>query len=129
MLILLARLYPAENQAAKTSKGRLLVKRFKQSLEEKYQLHWTPSDYAELLAVTPSHLTETIKDLTGKTTGELIQEKIILETKRLLLHTEKSASEIAFDLGFKDQSYFTRFFRRCTGSTPQAFRQLAIKST
>ena len=117
-----------EDQEVK-GKGHLLVKKFRQTLEEKYQQLHNINDYADLLNVTANHLTQTIKSLTGKTTSDLINSKLIIESKRLLIHTDSTSSEIATALNFKDQSYFSRYFKRHTGLTPIEFRTESMKST
>ncbi len=80
------------------------------------------ADYARKLAVTPKALNNCVKKMTGKTCVELIQERTLTEAKRLLLYTDMSSKEIAYELNFKDNSYFTRFFSKHTGRTPAAFR-------
>jgi AraC family transcriptional activator of pobA len=62
------------------------------------------------------------KAITEKTVSELINDQIILESKRYLLATGDQIKEIAFHLGFEDISYFIRFFKKQTGYTPEAFR-------
>lgn len=130
-LILLScnRLYNAPMLSHDTPVAKLLVKRFKQLLEENYQNNLSVAEYASLLAVTASHLTDTIKRVAGKTSSDLINDKVILESKRLLIYTAMSATEIADYLGFKDQSYFTRYFRKLTGHTPVDYRKQSGKST
>lgn len=78
--------------------------------------------YARMLNVTLNHLNNTTKELTGRTVSELVQERIILEAKRLLVHSSLSVKEIAYHLGFDDPSYFTRFFRLRERETPAEFR-------
>ncbi|HEY8400367.1 MAG TPA: AraC family transcriptional regulator [Cytophagaceae bacterium] len=129
ILIKCKRLHPAGAEDKQNSKGRLLVKRFKQLIEEKYHENLSVKDYAEILAVTPNHLSETVKALTGKTSTDLINEKMILEIKRLLLHSDMTVSEIAYHLNFADQSYFSRYFRKQTGISPGEFRAQSIKNT
>jgi AraC-like DNA-binding protein len=87
------------------------------------------NEYAEMLAVTANHLTQMVKEITGKTSVELIREKYIIETKRLLLHTNLTVSEIAALINFEDQSYFTKYFRKNTGMIPGQFRSESMKST
>jgi AraC family transcriptional activator of pobA len=123
-LVLLSskRLYPKTENVSSTKSGHLLVKKFKQHIEENYQNNFSVADYASLLNITPSHLTETVKSLTGRTSGNFINDKIILEIKRLLLFSDLSATEIALELNFNDQSYFTKYFKKHTGVTPKQFR-------
>jgi AraC-like DNA-binding protein len=82
-----------------------------------------PKEYAELLYITPNHLNALCRDLVGKTAGELIRERVLLEAKRLLTNLNITAAEIAYELNFQDNSYFSRFFRKYTGQTPEIFRK------
>jgi AraC family transcriptional activator of pobA len=120
-------LYPADDGLMVKGKGHLLVKRFYQLLEDKYLQNLTVTDYAKMLAVTPNHLTQTLKQLSGKTSLEIIKSKQLLEIKRLLVHTNLGVSEISNQMNFADQSYFTKFFKRETGVLPLAYRNESIK--
>ena len=108
-------------------KGQILVKRFFHLVEENHQKNLSMSDYSGMIGVTPNHLTQTVKLLTGKTSSQIIKAKQLLEIKRLLVHTNLSVSEIANQLNFEDQSYFTKFFKRETGFTPIQFRSDSFK--
>lgn len=114
--------YHENEHLAQRGKGQILVKQFFQLLEENYARNLPINRYAEMLGVTPNHLTQTVKLLTGKTSSQMIKAKQLLEVKRLLVHTNLTASEIANQLNFDDQSYFTKFFKRETGFTPLQFR-------
>jgi len=103
-------------------KGQILVKRFFHLLEENHHKNLSLSDYSGMIGVTPNHLTQTVKLLTGKTSSQIIKAKQLMEIKRLLVHTNLSVSEIANQLNFEDQSYFTKFFKRETGTTPIQYR-------
>jgi len=128
ILIRCKRLYPLK-QEEKAGKGRLLVKRFKQLVEEKCQENLAVKDYAELLSVTPNHLSEIVKDITGRTSTDLINDRMLLEIKRMLIHTDLTVQEIAYALHFADQSYFSKYFKKLSGDTPQGFRQSQINKT
>ena len=81
------------------------------------------SDVASSLNVSPQHLNTILRKVKGKSASELINEQVILEAKRYLLHTDKTVSEIAFELSFTDPSHFVKHFRKSTGQTPQSFRK------
>ena len=78
--------------------------------------------YAAELAVTAAHLSKSVKSVLGTTASVLIRNRIILEAKRLLVHTNLTVAEIATRLNFKDVSYFGRYFKRETQQTPRTFR-------
>jgi AraC family transcriptional regulator, transcriptional activator of pobA len=100
-----------------------LYSRFNSLLEEKFILLHKVNEYADLMNVSPNHLSESIKKSTGKTAGEMIQDRLVLEAKRLLLHSAITAKEIAYHLNFSDPSYFSRFFKTNTGLAPEEFRK------
>lgn len=114
--------YHENEPLTQQGKGQILVKQFFHLLEENYTQNLSITRYAEMLGITPNHLTQTVKVLTGKTTSQMIKAKQLLEIKRLLVHTNLTVSEIANQLHFDDQSYFTKFFKRETGITPLQFR-------
>ncbi len=116
------KLYPKSSLNPGMKKGRLMVKKFKQLIEEQYKDNLSVKDFAEKLSITPSHLNETVKNIMGRTASDLIDEKMIIEIKKLLLHTDLTASEVAFALNFSDQSYFSKFFKKHTGFSPGEFR-------
>ena len=99
-----------------------LLRRYRDAIEERFTSIHAVSAYARHLNLTPGHLNDTVREQTGKTASTLIHERIILEAKRLLVHSEASVKEIAYALGFDDPSYFTRFFRERVEATPGEFR-------
>lgn len=86
----------------------------------------TPADYANCLSIHVNHLNKVIKDTTGKTTSEMIAERITKECTQYLLHSNLSISEIAYTLGFETVSYFSKFYRKHTGKSPSELRIQAI---
>ncbi len=123
ILFVSKKIYPKSESSIVAKKGHLLVKKFKVLIDEYYQSNFTVSTYAEMLNVTPSHLTEIVKGVTGRTSTDMINEKMNLEIKRLLLFTNNSVTEICESLNFKDQSYFSRYFKRLEGVSPLEFRK------
>jgi AraC-like DNA-binding protein len=128
-LILLScdQLYPPHLRTVQMGKGHIMVKRFLYLIEENYQNNLRVTDYAAMLAITPNYLTQLVKQITGKTSIELLQEKLIVEVKRLLLHTNQTVSEIATLMNFADQSYFTKYFKNISGVTPLQYRKKSMK--
>jgi len=120
--------YPGNETLLNKGKGQILVKKFYHLIEENSQKNLSLSDYANLIGVTANHLTQTVKSLTGKTSLQVIKAKQLLEIKRLLVHTNLNISEIASQLNFEDQSYFSKFFKRETGLTPLQYRGEALVS-
>lgn len=115
---------PKGASVEKSSKAHELTEQFKQLIVRFIHQHHAITFYAQHLGVTPNHLNKVVKQSTGKQASTLIAEMLILEAKVLLKHSEFSISEIAFKLGFVDQSYFSRFFKIHTGNTPKAYRTL-----
>lgn len=119
--------YQVSESLMNKGKGQILVKRFFHLLEENHRKNLSLNEYAQMIGVTANHLTQTIKQLTGKTSSQIIKDKQLLEIKRLLVHTNLSVSEIAGQLNFDDQSYFTKFFKRETGVTPLQYRSDSLR--
>lgn len=119
-------LYKTDENKLTKGKGHIVVKKFFQLVEEHYQQNLTVTEYADMLAITPNHLTQTVNQLTGKTSSQIIKSKQVLEIKRLLVHTNLSVTEIANRLNFPDQSYFTKFYKRETGISPLQYRTKSL---
>jgi AraC-like DNA-binding protein len=103
--------------------GYTTFRNFQKLVNEHYIKLKLPSEYAARLYVTPNYLNALCKDLLGKSAGEIIRDRIMLEAKRLLINADISISEIAVHLNFQDNSYFTKFFKKYAGKTPEEFRK------
>ena len=101
---------------------QLVLRNFQKMVEANYRTLKLPKEYADLLYITPNHLNALCQDLLGKTAGELIRDRVLLEAKRLLTNAAITAAEVGYQLNFKDNSYFNRFFKKYTGQTPDDFR-------
>jgi len=108
---------------APASYNQTLLKNFQRLIEQHYKSLKLPKDYAELLYITPNHLNAVCKDLLGMQAGEVIRNRTLLEAKRLLTNMHLTITEIAFELNFTDNSYFTKFFKKTEGITPEEFRR------
>ena len=86
-----------------------------------------PKEYADLMNITANHLNAFVQDMLGKTAGEVIRDRVLLEAKRLLTNADMTIAEIGYYLNFKDNAYFNRFFKKYTGQTPETFRKHFIQ--
>ncbi len=102
---------------------QLVLRNFMALINRHYRSMRLPREYAELLYITPNHLNALCQDLLGKTAGEVIRERVLLEAKRLLTNEQKTVAQIAAELNFPDNSYFSRFFRKYVSQTPEEFRK------
>ncbi|WP_236648948.1 AraC family transcriptional regulator [Spirosoma sp. 209] len=103
-----------------------LVRRFNLLVENQYRSLHTVSAYADLLNKSPKTLANLFALYNQQSPLQIIHERIALEAKRLLLYTDKSTKEIAFELGFDEVSHFSRFFKKQTGQPPSTFKKLGI---
>ncbi|MFD2932819.1 helix-turn-helix domain-containing protein [Spirosoma flavum] len=126
LIIKLTRL--AKNQylnPALTEKDLDIVRQFNLLVEINYRKLHTVSDYADLLNKSPKTLSNLFALYNEQSPLHIIHHRITLEAKRLLLYTEKSTKEIAYELGFDEVSHFSRFFKKQTGLPPSAFKDQA----
>ncbi|RFZ90554.1 helix-turn-helix domain-containing protein [Mucilaginibacter conchicola] len=100
-----------------------LLQSFRKLVEKNFTSLRLPKDYAALLYITPNHLNALCNDMLGISAGELIRNRVVLEAKRLLINHDMNINEIAGKLNFADNSYFTKFFKKYTGLTPEDFRK------
>ena len=104
-------------------KGSPLLIEFKSLVNAHFSEYHKVTDYAEMLSVTPKHLNEVIKSTIGVTAKEYIMDRILIEAKRLLLHTSSSVKSIALSLGFSEPLHFNSFFRNKVEMTPLTYRK------
>ena len=100
------------------------IEKFEKFVSQYFRENKLPSFYASLLSITPKHLNRICKEILGKTPTEVIANRVVLEAKRMLSDRQLSVNEIADKLGYDDYSYFTRLFKKQTGTTPGAFRNV-----
>ena len=100
-----------------------LLRRFEELVEREFRDRLGVADYAARLAVSPTHLNRVVRQATGRPASALIAERVLREARRMLIYTNLTAAEIAYQLGFTDPAHFSRVFTRGTGTPPRAFRQ------
>jgi AraC-like DNA-binding protein len=87
-----------------------------------------PADYAGLMNLSPAYLNNICKKHLGKTLSDLINERIVLEGKRLFAYTDLNVAQVSAKLRFSEPSYFARFFRKNAGITPEQFKKSTIRT-
>ena len=114
-----------DSSAVVKSKSRkeYIFERFYESLIQSYQSERSVKFYADQLCLTPKHLSGVVKEISGKTVGEWIDELVILEAKALLNSSSMNIQEIADRLNFANQSFFGKYFKHYTGMSPKEYRK------
>lgn len=109
-------------KANKSSDEPFILQKLKDAIETHYRTKHSPGEYADLLNIAPKSLAKITKQHFNKTLSAMISERIIIEAKRELYLTSKSVKEIAYELGFRDEFYFSRFFKTNADVSPQLYR-------
>src|SRR5690606_39760809 len=106
------------------TRAQMITQQFEVLVDKMYVDTKNVSDYAEELNITPNYLTTTVKKLTGKSAKEVIQERLLVESKSLLKFSGLDIAEIAYRLNFQEPTHFTRLYKKLSGTTPNKFRQM-----
>lgn len=112
-----------EAQITSDNKEPFILQNLKDAIEQHFRSMHSASSYAELLNITPKALAKITKTHFNKTLTDLIAERIIIEAKRELYLTNKPVKEIASELGYEDEHYFSRFFKTNADVSPQLYRE------
>lgn len=110
------------NTLTKRSRREEIMAKFILAVSENFRVERQVSFYADKLCITPKHLSAVVKDLTGKTAGDWIENYVVLEAKVLLKSTDMTIQEIATQLNFNNQSFFGKYFKHLTGLSPTEYR-------
>ncbi|BDD09367.1 AraC family transcriptional regulator [Fulvitalea axinellae] len=124
MLFELNSALPEQIDISNFSRQEDLMNSFKSVIFKHISKEHSVKFYADKLHVSPNHLNKTVKQLTGETARDWLTKALVLGAKVLLKQTALSVNEIAFQLGYEDPSYFTRFFKKNTGMLPSEFRTM-----
>jgi AraC family transcriptional regulator, transcriptional activator of pobA len=100
-----------------------LVARFRQAVESNLRSGWGVNRYAKALGITPAQLRAACLEVTGEPPIRIVHDRLVLEAKRTLMYTSMTVTETAYELGFNDPAYFSRFFSERAGCSPAAFRR------
>ncbi|MFC1593593.1 helix-turn-helix domain-containing protein [Candidatus Neomarinimicrobiota bacterium] len=122
MLILLNREYSEANAIKSYLFQNNRALGFKKLIETKYKTLKTVEEYSRILGISRVLLNNTTKTILGKSASQMIKERILVEAKRQLLFSDKTLSEIAYELNFSEPSNFLRFFKKQAGISARKFR-------
>lgn len=114
---------PQAEESLTDNKEPFILQTLKDYIEAHFKTKHSASDYADLLFISPKALAKITKTHFNKTLTDLISERIIIEAKRELYLTSKTVKEIAYELGYEDEYYFSRFFKTHADVSPQLFRE------
>ncbi len=112
----------SSNFIALSSRPKQLTYDFRKLLARDFHSVKTPSGYAKSLNVSVNYLNEAIKKMTGFSVSYWIAQQILLEAKRLLIYTTIDVKEIAYEIGYPDPAYFSKWFKKQEGISPLSFR-------
>ncbi|MBN2263005.1 MAG: helix-turn-helix domain-containing protein [Prolixibacteraceae bacterium] len=115
-----------ENNPQALQSGRGILRKFRDLLETKFVEWHKVNEYAEAMSISPDYLNNVVKNSIGKTAKEMILQRIVLEAKRMGLHTNLSSKEIAYKLGYDDPSHFSKLFKKETNQSFTNFRASLI---
>lgn len=122
LLIYLSRLYTEQYTEQALIPDKVILNKFRLLIEDNYRSQHSVVAYADMLNITPGHLNDVVKQQGGKTAIIHIHERLVMEAKRMLMHTDLSVKQISATLGFEDAAYFNRFFKRLCNATPVTYR-------
>ncbi|MEH6473426.1 MAG: helix-turn-helix domain-containing protein [Halopseudomonas sp.] len=111
-----------ELEAAEDSSSNHMLSTLRGLLEQHYQHQWKVQQYADAMNTSVSSLNRLCHETIGVTPKALILDRVLIEAKRKLIYTREALDLIAYDLGFKDPAYFSRFFKKMEGVSPSQYR-------
>ena len=106
-----------------------IIRQFNLFVEAHFRTKHSVSDYAELLFKSPKTISNLFHKYSNKTPLTAINERIILEAKRLLLYSDKTSEEISYELGYKEPGHFSKFFKKHMNCSPKEFRKKRALTT
>ncbi len=112
-----------EHHIIKNDEETKLFKDFSLLVNQYFKTLHSVTDYANRLGLSPKSLTKHLQKVGVQTPSDFIKNRIVLEAKRQLIYTDDSVKHIAYDLGFNDSAYFTRFFKKATSKSPLLFKK------
>lgn len=126
LLTEIAALYPPSESAASYTYREEIVLNFKSNLEANYRIEKKVAFYASLQHLSPKYFSSAVQSLTGRTAGDMIDDRVMLEARALLQNKALTVAEIANALGFTDASNFGKYFKHLAGTSPRKYRTAQV---
>ena len=125
-LILCARLFKDQYEFPKEKDNTDLIREFNFLVEKHFKSKHTVAEYADLLNKSPKTISNTFSKLSSKSPLQYVQDRKMLEARRLLSYTDKQVKEIADEIGFEDIQAFSRFFKKQEGVSPSDYKNMSV---
>lgn len=122
-----ARRIPKNEPVRQRTRQEEYFERFLMEVVKHYKIRRSVQFYADLLHITPKYLSTVIKEVSGRSAADWIDEFVIQESKLMLRHSTKSIQEITYELNFSTQSFFGKYFKRHVGLSPSEYRSARIR--
>jgi AraC family transcriptional activator of pobA len=126
--IQIARLIPVKETSVPQTSSRKAaqIEKFRSMVDDNFKKHLPIGDYADALGITPGQLSRLCREVLGGSSLDVVNARVIHEAQRVLVYTGNSVKQLSYALGFADETYFCRFFRKNTGLSPREFRAKAM---
>lgn len=123
ILILTLRMYKEQYELARQKTDQVdIIREYNFLVEQHFRENHAVADYAQMLHKSPKTLSNLFKKIGSKSPSQFIKDRLMLEARRLLAYTDKTISEVGYDLGFVDVQSFSRFFKKDQGISPAEYR-------
>lgn len=115
-----------QTEPASAPRKHRQIEQFKALLDLHFREHWPVQHYADAMGLTAGQLTRVSREVLGMSSLDVINARLMHEAQRDLVYTSSSIKQLSSELGFEDDAYFSRFFKRHTGRSPREFRAQAL---
>lgn len=112
--------------SGRDERNRHVMARFIKQVEQHYREHLTVETFAHRLGMSAVHLNNLCRQMAGQSALQIIHQRLLLEARRNLIYTNMTVAQVSDSLGFADPAYFSRFFRRLSGVSPNGFRRSGL---
>ncbi|MFJ4372637.1 helix-turn-helix domain-containing protein [Pseudomonas japonica] len=128
LMVWISRRQQSRAPSGRDERNRQLLGGFIKLVEQHYREHLAVETFAHRLGMSAVHLNNLCRQLAGQSALQIIHQRLLLEARRSLIYTNMTVAQVSDTLGFADPAYFSRFFRRLSGQSPNAFRRGGVQA-